>query len=674
MNSHDMKFFRSLLVGACWLGLAVSARAAEAKPQADLEQVAAAAATYESGQSVEPFRQLEEAIRESEARPAARKEVEAALIRMLGTNSTFEARRFACKQLGIVGSQTALPALAQLLTEPETAGIACLALTTYPTGKADEVLRAGLRSADSTVRVQLINTLGDRQDAKSVPLLARFASGSDAAEAEAALAALGKIGTPAAWKATQSLRNKSGDELAPGLTEALLRFAGNFEAAGSQKASRSIYEDLLAHSGNIAVRRSALSQLFTTDLDGGRKRILEVLSSDDTALMPVAITAIAAVPSQGASEEFAALMHHLPPEHQALMVETLAARGDDAARLQLAKALSVPEPMVRRAAISALGRMGDPYFVSLLVQALGSATDPEEARSVEAALVGMKGGAETDKLLADQLKLAPSKARAVLIATIARRQGPAASKIFLEETANTDPLVAKAALRALAKVGTAKEAAPVIARMVELRDAGVRTEAESTASQLLAKMPEGQRSVLVCEALGRATTSENRNCLIPLLPGCGDAAALLALQSALGDAEPEVRDTAVRALAEWPNAAAWKDLLDLYRRSPDENSRAVAFRGLVRLLGEQNAQPDGALIDRYKELLASARSDTDLKLLLGTLANVEHPDALPLVSPLLGKPGVRAEAALAVRKIADSVKAQHPQVAEEALNKLKANP
>jgi hypothetical protein len=40
--------------------------------------------------------------------------------------------------------------------------------------------------------------------------------------------------------------------------------------------------------------------------------------------------------------------------------------------------------------------------------------------------------------------------------------------------------------------------------------------------------------------------------------------------------------------------------------------------------------------------------------------------------PLLNNSGVRAEAEVAVKKIAEAIKAQHPQVAQEALNRLKS--
>jgi hypothetical protein len=61
-----------------------------------------------------------------------------------------------------------------------------------------------------------------------------------------------------------------------------------------------------------------------------------------------------------------------------------------------------------------------------------------------------------------------------------------------------------------------------------------------------------------------------------------------------------------------------------------------------------------------------------LRLILGALGGAAHPDALKLALPLLDKTGVHAEAEVAVKKIAESIKGQYPQAAEEALKRLQS--
>jgi hypothetical protein len=71
-----------------------------------------------------------------------------------------------------------------------------------------------------------------------------------------------------------------------------------------------------------------------------------------------------------------------------------------------------------------------------------------------------------------------------------------------------------------------------------------------------------------------------------------------------------------------------------------------------------------------QELLDAAHSDADLKLVLGALSSAKNAGVLRLVLPLLDNPAVRVEAEVAVRKIADAVKATDPQAASQAFDRL----
>ena len=111
-----------LLLSGCTVALVMPALAGTPAAKTYVAKLIAEAATYQPGQSREPFRRLEDLVHQTS--PGVRKELEAGLVRLLASTSTFEARRFACKQLGIIGSKIALPALGYLLKSEETAGIA----------------------------------------------------------------------------------------------------------------------------------------------------------------------------------------------------------------------------------------------------------------------------------------------------------------------------------------------------------------------------------------------------------------------------------------------------------------------------------------------------------------------------------------------------------------------
>src|SRR5208283_5792677 len=146
------------------------------------------------------------------------------------------------------------------------------------------------------------------------------------------------------------------------------------------------------------------------------------------------------------------------------------------------------------------------------------------------------------------------------------------------------------------------------------------------------------------------------------------------LKSATTASDTRVRAAAVRALSDWPDDSAWDALIAIYRQPASEASRWLVLRGLVRLAGEENAHPNAKLIEHYRALLAGANSDADLRLILGALGGAAQPEALQLALPLLDNAGVHAEAAAAVKRIAEAIKAQHPQAAQEALKRLQAKP
>jgi HEAT repeat protein len=655
------------------IALLAPARSGQASTQADIGKLVAEAATYEPGQSREAFRRLEELVGNPSA--GVRRRLEEGLVRLLAPASTFEARRFACKQLGIIGSNRALPALAELLKSEETAGIACLALTTYPPGKADEVLRAALPEAPVAARIQIINTLGDRRDAKAVKVLAQAAGDADLDVARAAIAALGKEGSEAGWQAIESVSKDANPALQTTLTEATVRCADALARLGDQATATAIYEGLLPPSQPGYVRRAALDALLRLDEAQAQQRTLEVLHGSDSTLVPVAIANVRALVSSNASEVFAAELPRLQPQEQVWMIDSLAARGDAPACAAIGNSLASTDAGVRRAAIDTLGRIGDTWCVGLFASALDRPPDAEERRALESALIDLHGGAQTDNAIVAALKKASGDTRASLISALARRQGPKANPLLLAEAAQSDPTVAKAALRALSKTAGGREVTPLLERLTRTSDAGVRSEAEGATAQAIARMDEpGRGSAQVRQALGWAQSVESRIALLGLLPGCGDAAALAALKSASNSSESRIRDAAVRALADWPDVSAWDALAGIYRQPATEAVRGLALRGLVRLAGEENAHPSAKLVQRYRQLLAGAHDDADFRLILGALGGDAQPEALALALPLLDNAGVRAEAEIAVKKIAEAIKARNPKAAQDALSRLKAKP
>ena len=575
---------------------------------ADLDSLVALAAKYESGSSAEPLRQFEQLLCESVGDSGKRAGLENALIRLLAPDATFEAKRFACKHLAVHGSEASLPALAALLKQEQTVGLACLALGTLSTAKAGDVLRAALTDVRGLSRVQLIDTLGHRAEGESVKALTELAHDADGAVASAAIRALGAIDAAPARDAVSALRRDANPAVAAAVAEASLQGAEQFATAGDRVASAAICEELLHATSPSYIRRGAFGLLVRCDTDGGMKRVGQALASEpiDTVLAAVAIAQVPNLRGEGVSRTFGAVLPRLPPSLQVLLIEALACRADADARASLRGQIGAADPAVRHAARVAVGSLDDASAVSVLVQALTVAATPDEAKDVQRALAGLRGGEATDQAICDALRQSVPQGRPALMAALSRRGGGTAVKALLEQSGASDEQVSRAAAQALVRIADG-----------------------------------------------------------------GDTASLAALQAAVAGGDSRTREVALHTLAAWRGVAAWDTLAGIYLKPLNGAEHAMALRGLVRIAGEGNAYPDAALVGRYNQLLTGAQGGRDCKLILNVLAGVAHPDALALALPLLDVPGVHGEAAEAVRRMASAIQKTHPEAARSALQRLK---
>lgn len=658
------------------LPLAAALLTGLAAPAADSGDLATHAATYESGGDVGPLRTIDRQLLASAGDAVKRAEMEAVLIRMLAPDATFEARRFACERIAVFGTDASLPALAPLLEKEETAGIACFALAGLPSGNASEILRAAMAAAPPGARLQIVGALGSRGDAGAVKALAGVARDADTALAGAAIAALGRISAAPSRDALAVLRREARPETADAVAAASLETADRLASAGDRAAAAALCDEMLRPVRAPHIRRGAFAALLRLDSDGGMARIRTTLSRKppDPLLAPVAVAHVPGLKAAGVSRKFGAMLPSLPAGVQVWLIEALALRADADAREIIHAHAGSLEPGLRRAAIAATGRLGDASAVPLLSKALADAKSPEDVAAAELAMVALRGDEATHRAIVDAMRKADGGNRLTLIEILARRGARTAVPDLLGVAGGSDPAAARAAFQALAKVAGPENLPALLDRLVVLKDEALRPDAENAAARAMARGAAGQaRSQSVFALLAAGPAVEGKCSLLRLLPVAGDSASLAALQSALADGDPRIRETAVRGLAAWPGAAAWDAMAGVYQRPESDMLRALALRGLVRMAGELNAQPGPALVERYRHLLAGVRGDDDRKLILSSLAGAAGPDALLLALPLLDIPGVRAEAALAVERMAGAIKATHPDAARDALKKLRGN-
>lgn len=215
-------------------------------------------ASYQFGQSREPLTQVEDMVVHALKNPGERAKLAEDLAQLLASgHASPDAELFICRQLAVIGGPAQVPVLARLLGNPRTAEQARLALHAIPGNESDRALVSALKSTAGETRAGIITSLGVRQYERAAGPIAKYISDPDEKVAGAAIAALGKIGTPKAARLLAQAGRKAPAELQLAITQARLEAAGLLDEQGKRFAADQIYEELRSPSQPGAIRTAA---------------------------------------------------------------------------------------------------------------------------------------------------------------------------------------------------------------------------------------------------------------------------------------------------------------------------------------------------------------------------------------------------------------------------------
>lgn len=197
----------------------------------------------------------------------------AGLVRILKdpSGTVFQKSR-ACQRLALVGDKDAVPALAALLPDPKLSHFARFGLAPIPDPSADDALRAALPKLKGKLLVGVINTIGQRRDAKAVPALARLLSDADVEVAQAAAASLGYISGAAAAKAIQDGLARTKGPVRVAVARAGLLCAEGLLAGGARQQAFALYDALTRAEMPKPVRLAAMHGIINAETALDRPR------------------------------------------------------------------------------------------------------------------------------------------------------------------------------------------------------------------------------------------------------------------------------------------------------------------------------------------------------------------------------------------------------------------
>jgi HEAT repeat protein len=597
----------------------------------------------------------------------ARADEEQDQIATLKSNAGAPEKCAACVRLRIVGTVGSVPALAALLGEERTSQAARYALEGMPFPEAVAAMRQALGQTSGLIKAGLIDSLGWRHDAASVPLLIPLLSGADTVVASSAASALGKIGGKDAIAALTSVRDKAPPAIQRTVLESLDQCAERLLAGGDASGATAIYRGLFTPKFPESIRIAAWRGLVLADARQRADLVITALTGKDRPLQLAALKVLHEVNDERVVNACLRQWKALPAECQLAVLDARLKIGADA-RPAVRTATRSPYLMVRVAAWKMLGDLGDASAIPVLAKAAASGESAERDAARET-LERMSGPGVREALLKDLAKAEPPE-KAVLLTSLGDRSDTQAANVLLQyATAEPEP-VRLAALESLRKIAVADTLVPLLRIAAKTKsDAGCEPVVKALEAVCRASRDKDQATRSVLETLGSCQAAERRR-LLPLLAELGTPAALEAAQAAAGDSDPEVAKEAVRVLSHWPNAAPARRLLELARTSANSTFQILALRGCIEVVAQE---PDAT--QRFgilQQARTAAKRPDEKKQALGQIGQIPTPEALQVVLADLADPDLADEAGLAAVTIAEKLQSANPKLASETGTKLLA--
>ncbi len=357
------------------------------------------------------------------------------------------------------------------------------------------------------------------------------------------------------------------------------------------------------------------------------------------------------------------------PVSQLLLVSALELRGDPSALPGLAGLVASPDLNVRLAAIRALGTVGNETSVDPLFKSIKA--DDEESRTASQSVRTLRGSG-VDVAIAKYLKDSDPKLRIAAIRILAARQYKPALPDAIAGTQAADASVRLESWRAVDDLAGPDQLPELIPLMLKAGTPREQSAAEQAVQTVAQRNPDPEKKIQPLLSAMPGQPAEARNQLLRITARLGGPNAMRAVSAALRDDDPQVRDNAVRLLAEWGDQSTMTDLLGLARDSASELHRVLGLRGYVRLVMANPTFAEQDRLARLREVAPIAKGAEAKKLLLGAFGGIADPSALKEIEPFLKDAEVGSEAEAAYGRVAASIRRNNRTEAIAALKRLVA--
>ena len=588
---------------------------------------------------------------------------------LLSHETTLAARQAICLQLRQVGTPAEVPVLAKLLAKPETSQMARYALESIPGQEASAALRSALTTLRGEPLAGVIQSVSARKDLAALPVLQHLADSQDPRVATAAIGALGNITGDRAARFLADRAEQAGFPTPMNLAFSLLRCADAFLHAGQTGQAKTIYAKLSRPGQHAGVRRTALDGLLRLQGDQATTTILAWLSAQDPERRQLAMGHLHALPDDKI-DQLLSRFSELPNVAKLVLIDLGIARREEKIVPLAHTLIESDQPELKLAGIRCLGLVGDASVIPVLIQALSASNALSTASQDALTRLPSK---EVVPALLDALRKQPA-IRIPVIRVLVKLKSRDAIDPLIELASQSDPAQYAPALNGLRELAHPDKAD--IARLIDLlrkTERGKhRDEVEKTILIACGKLPENvdrAQPVLAILAgddrMGSDFISSHRDeaikCL-PLLGRLGGPKALQLIQKGIASEDAAVRESATRALCNWPNAEVADRLLELAKTSKNPAYCRWALRAYIRVITLKSDRPEATTLAMLKNAMTLAERVDEKRLALRRAPTIRTLETVRWIVPYLDDPELAQTACRAIVELAHHRFLRHPNM------------
>jgi HEAT repeat protein len=606
----------------------------------------------------------------------------------LDSDRPTEVKRFLIRQLQLAGNERAIEGLARCLHDGELGDAAAQALLGIGGEAGLAALVQAADGASGRTQATILAAIHHSGDTDALRRLAENIDLSDLPRESQQLmvdacAAFGRADLPAAAQTMHDLmrEDSTGEERRAGTwrsrsqtSTTILELAESLANSKDINLAACLYRDLIAvytDPEEVHVRCAALYGLASVLGADATADVVKALAAENPELRAAATEIAARLAGEGATDAFVRQLKTASADIRAAILTVLGRRGDESALPAALEALTDENKKVRIAAVKAAAQLGREKAIDPLVAFLDT-EQADERKVAEDALVGMTGEAVSARIGA-AVEAAGPRAQAALLDVLARRRARSHVNTALAFVNSDDEPVQIAAINAVGVLADQTAAPSLLALLKQTEAESVREVIEIALADICnrAESPESRAAPII--AAINVDDVRNYCSLLRVLGHIGGKPTVPMFRNAVADPREEVKETAIRALADWPNPTILDTALVLtFAHDAQELKHHVlamrTFADFLARTGDEDVQTTLGLFSIA--MREATRRDEERKLLLSKLAGIHDQRVLDTLAGYLPSGALGAEAAAATISVADGMLPDGWWPARAALEKV----